>query len=749
MIGRAQPRIDAEAKVRGTTRFAADLPEPDLLHARLVLSHQAHARIASIDRSAALELPGVVAVLVAEDLPIASPGENRDSQPLARSEVVFAGQPVAMVVAESEAAAEDGVESVVVEYAPLDAVVELEEAMGEGAPLVRTRKEKAEGDDLGSAHTAVEGGEAASTEGLSENIVAANRYQEGDAGTALADSDAVVEARFRTSWVYQAYLEPQTATARVEPDGELVVSTSTQGAFYTRQLLAKTFDLAVGKIRVVPAPLGGSFGGKLMLVEPLVAGAALRLGRPVRLAMTRGEDFQAANPNPAGFIELRIGGRRTGELTGLDARIAYERGAFHDWGIDSIVALLVGGVYRWQAFDVRAYGVETNRVGFGAYRAPGAPPAAFALESLMDELAEALDLDPIELRVQNAVEEGDAMLDGKPWTRLGAVECLEQLRAHELWRGRGELPENEGVGLAIGVWPGASGQAGAACRFDDDGGVTVVTGSTDMSGTTSAFAVIAAEALGIPLERVRVVTADTDSAPRAPIAGGSKVTYTVGRAVEQAATAVRRRLLELASTELEADPADLEIVDGVVRPRGAPAQGVPLSDLAERVVDGEVEPVEASGRVAPTDLAPSVAGHLAHVRVDPETGEVAVLRWVVAQDVGRALNPALCEGQMRGGVAQAIGWALLEELRVDEAGQVVTGSFMDYAIPSASDVPEIETLIVEVPAPHGPFGAKGIGEASIVAGAAAVANAIAAATGIRMRVLPMTAPRIWAATRET
>jgi CO/xanthine dehydrogenase Mo-binding subunit len=265
-----------------------------------------------------------------------------------------------------------------------------------------------------------------------------------------------------------------------------------------------------------------------------------------------------------------------------------------------------------------------------------------------------------------------------------------------------------------------------------------------MSGTMSGFAVIAAEAFGVPVEQVRVVSGDTAASPRAPISGGSQVTYAVGRAVEEAARAAREQLLTIAAAELETDPADLEVVDGAVRPRGAPGQAVPLAELARRIAS-QYEPVEARGGAAPTTLAPAVAAHLAHVRVDPETGRISVLGWAIAQDVGRALNPALIEGQMRGAVAQAIGWSLLEELVVDADGQVLTASFMEYAVPGSMDVPEIDTLIVEVPAPHGPLGAKGVGEAPVVGGPAAVANAIAAATGVRLRELPMTPPRVWAA----
>jgi CO/xanthine dehydrogenase Mo-binding subunit len=746
-IGVRRPREDSEEKIRGAVRYAADTAAAGVLHARLVLAQDAHARIRAIETDEALGVPGVVAVLTAADLPIAAPEGTRAGEPLAREEILFAGQPVALVVADSEAAAEDGAALVIVDAESLPAVLDLENAMKVGSPRARFEAE-ADASDIGSAHASVgEAGEELPEDHaeLSENVVFCRRYRNGDARAALAAADAVVEGRFVTQWVHQAYLEPQAATARPEPDGSLVVETATQGAFSLRGSLARLFGLPVHAVRIVPTPLGGSFGGKLGIVEPLAVGAALALSRPVRVAFTRSEDFVATNPAPAGFIELRVGATTSGELTGVEARIAFERGAVHEWGVETVAAALIGGVYRWQAYDVSAYGVETNRVGFGAYRAPGAPPAAFALESLLDELAERLGVDPLDLRMANVASEGDLRADGNGWGILGTAECIERLRGHELWRRRAALPPGEGIGLAAGVWFGASDTAGASCRLDDDGGMTLVSAFSDMTGANTAFAAFVAETLGIPVEKVRIVAADTSVAPRAPLSGGSKAIASVGRAVLLAAEDARRQIFEIAAAELEADPDDLEITDGAVHPRGAPSQSVSLETLGNRVAAGECRPVSGTGRADYVPPSPSVTVHLAHVRVDPETGQVHVLGWAAAQDVGRALNPALCEGQLQGGIAQAIGWALYEELVVDEEGHVLNGAFTDYAIPGVGEVPLIDALLVEVPAPDGPFGAKGIGEAPVVAGPAAVANAIAAATGVRLRELPMTPERVWAA----
>jgi CO/xanthine dehydrogenase Mo-binding subunit len=747
-IGIPRPRTDSEPKVRGSTRYAGDLRVTGLLYGRPVLADDAHARLRGIDAGAARAVPGVVAVLTAADLPIAA-GSGRPAEPLARGEVRWSGQPVALVVAESEAAAADGAERVVVDAEPLPAVLDLEAAMAPGAPEAVVERE-AGGQDLGGAHAAGgDGGPDAPQEDLSGNVAGTQRIAGGDAEAALAGAAARAGGRFRTSWMYQGYLEPQTATAWLEPEGDLVISSSTQGAFATRDLVAELFGLTLERVRVRPAPLGGAFGGKLQVLEPLAAGAALALGRPVRVAFTRMEDMAAANPAPGELMDVEVGAAEAGELSAIRTRLVCDRGANTDWGLEALGALLAAGPYRWGVHALAGYGVLTNRVPFGAYRAPAAPPAAFALETLLDELAAALGADPIELRLRNLLRAGDTGLDGAPFPGFGGAECLERLRAHPLWQRRGELPDGEGVGVALGHWPGGLEPAAAACRLDSDGRLTIVTSAVDMSGTETGFAAIAAEAFGVAPERVRVVVGDTGSAPYAGVSGGSKITYTVGTAVLRAAAQARERLLAVASAELEIAPEDLELHDGEVRPIGAPARAIALDDLAGRVLSfgSRHAPIEGHAGLAQTTRAPGSAAHLSHVRVDRETGRVVVLGHVIAQDVGRALNPALVEGQMHGGVAQGLGWALFEGFVHDAEGQLRTGSLAEYAMPSAELVPPIETVIVEVPAPDGPFGAKGIGEPPVVGVPAAVANAIHAAAGVRLRELPMTPERVFEALR--
>jgi CO/xanthine dehydrogenase Mo-binding subunit len=747
-IGVRRRRIDGEPKVRGATRFNADLQVHGLLHARLVLAAEAHARITSIETDAAKALPGVVAVLTAADLPIPAGKGGRTGEPLAREEIVWSGQPVAIVVAESAAAATDGVDEVIVETEPLEPVVDLRAAMAPGAPRARQTDTAAASSDVGEAHAAAGGGdEEAPAEELSENVVGRSRMANGDVDAALANSAQTASGAWTTSWIHQGYMETQAVTVWLEPDGEVVVSTSTQGAFQVRRDVADLFGLPHDRVRVRATPLGGGFGGKVMVIEPVAVGATLALRRPVRLALTRSEDFAASNPAPGQLLELEAGATADGTLTGIRGRVICDRGMNEEFGIEGISGLLSTGPYRWQAHDIAAYGVLTNRVGSAAYRAPGAPPAAFAVETLLDALAERLGLDPLELRLRNALRPGDRGMDGNPMPAFGAYECLERIREHPLWARRANLPEDEGIGVAIGWWPGGLEPAAASCRLDHDGALTIVTAAVDMSGTETTFAAIAAETFGLPVEKVRVVAGDTAGTAFAGVSGGSKVTYTVGRAVQHAADQARERLLEIAAQELEIAPEDLEIVDGTIQPIGTPARALNIEELARKVLSfgSAYAPVEGYGSTAQTTRAPGSAVHVSHVRVDRETGVVTVLEHAIAQDVGKALNPSLVEGQMLGGTVQGLGWALHEQLAYDENGQLRSGTFAEYTMPSAELVPPVDLEIVEVPAPDGPFGAKGVGEPPVVAVAAAVANAIAHATGVRMRELPMTPERVWRA----
>jgi CO/xanthine dehydrogenase Mo-binding subunit len=743
-IGTARPRSDAPGKVSGEARYVSDVPVAGMLHGRLVLSPHAHARIIAIDREAALQAPGVHAVLIWEDLPVKA-GAGRAAEPLAREEVVFAGQPVALVLADSEAHAEDGIEQVFVDYEPLEAAIDVRAAIEPGAPPARIGEAHDES-DVEMHGGGGDSGTAAVDAPSSANVIDRKAFTHGEAAMALQGSAAVVRGSFRVPWIHQAYMEPQVAAAWVEPDGTLALFSSTQAVFWVREEMSRLFDLPVDKVKVTAGALGGGFGGKLRLIEPLVAGAALATGRPVRLAFTREEDFAAANPCPSLEFELALGADADGRFTALTGRILIDCGAFTDSAPAALAGTRIGGPYHIDAWNIETVAVRTNRFGAGAYRGPTATQSTFAIESLVDELAGRLGLDPIEMRLRNCPETGARRMDGIPWPPIGFRETLTALSESALWRGRDQLGEHEGIGLALGMFPGAKQGAGAICRMDSDGGLTVINGYVDMTGTNTGIATIAAEVFGTTVDMVRVVSQDTASAPHAGVSGGSMVTYCLGSAVAIAAQDAKDQTLAVVSQELEIDEADLEIVAGEVRPLGSPDLAVPLSQIASKVTGfGPYAPIEGHGSAVPPELAPSVAASAARVRVNPDTGEVAILEYVAAQDVGRAINPGLIEGQMRGGAAQSIGFALYEDLAHDSTGELVAGSFMTYAMPRTHLLPSIETIIVEVPSPYGPLGARGIGESAMSSGAAAVANAVAHATGHRFCNLPMTPERVWSA----
>jgi CO/xanthine dehydrogenase Mo-binding subunit len=752
-IGKSLPRLDGGEKVAGLTRYAGDVRVPGMLHARLVLSPHAHARIVRIEGKAAAALPGVVGVFGGRDLPLPHPDpSDRNRPPLAVDRAVFAGHPVAAVVAESPEIAEDAAGLVEVEYEELPAAIDPLEAMRPDAPRVREPgRGEGDGAELGM-HGATGGGQALK-EPTAPNVASTVHFSRGDVARGFSEADLVIERRYRTPMVHQGYLEPRAAVASVDALGQLTVWTSTQALFYTRSEVAEALELPEHRVRVIAMPLGGGFGGKFVLLEPLAAALAMAVRRPVSVVLTRTEEFFATTPAPPSIVELKTGIRRDGRLTALQARVIFDAGAYSGAAPVSIACLLLGGYYRIPHLDIRGYEVLTHKPGNGAYRAPGAVQATFAIESQMDETARALGIDPLELRLRNAVQEGDPMPNGQPWPRIGLRQCLEQLRERRGIRGgrAGDGRVRRGVGIAVGGWMGGIEPSSAVCRMNRDGSLSVIVGTVDMSGTNTALAQIAAEAFGMPVERVQVINADTEAAPYAGSSGGSKITYTVGAAVERAARDARRQLLAMAATHLEAAAEDLELVDQRIRVRGVPDRSVSVTELARASMQfgGKYEPVFGRGQSATIARSPAFAAHLAEVEVDVETGHVRVVSHVVAQDVGRALNPAAIEGQIQGAVAQGVGWALLERMVYDERGQLLSATLMDYALPAADQAPPVGTALVEVPSDAGPFGAKGVGEPPVVAAPAAIANAIAEATGRRFTELPITSEAIVQALART
>jgi len=750
-IGQSRPLIDGRAKVTGATRFTADMNLPGLLHARFVASLHAHANIRAIEASRAMAIPGVVAVLTSKDMPDIAPS-SRSRLLLARGRAIFVGQPVAMVLATSEAAAEDGAGQVVVDYEPLPAAMTIDEALAENAPLVWPEGVPS-GTGSGGAHGADSGG-GHKAEQKRNNIANQKAYKRGDVTAGFAEADIILERTFTTPMVHQSAVEPHSIMAEPNPiTGGVTVWASTQDQFGVRKEVARVLGLSESDVRVVGVAVGGGFGGKNGLYEPLVAAAAQAVDRPVRLTLTRMEEMAAANPAPPARLHLRLGAKREGTLTALSAEVHLDDGCY-SFDLAGFLASMVGSFYRVPNFDLRGTDVLTFKSSVGPYRAPGAPSVIFALDSMMDELAQKLSRDPIELRLQNAARSGDLMADDDPWPSIGMVAVLEALRQHPAWQTRDRVRVGgRGVGVAVGGWPGGTEPAAAACKLNRDGLIQIHVGSIDLNGTATGFTLMAAEAFGIAPEKVRVVVSDTDTAPYSGASAGSKVTYTTGAAVVMAAQEARRQVLAIAAEELEAAVEDLEIVDGAVQVRGVPGRAIKLSDIARKTMQfsGKYAPVYGQGRVAQTETAPAFSAQLAEVEVDGETGEVRLHKLIVVQDVGRAINPLAIRGQMMGGATQGIGWALYEQMVYDVNGQLLTGSWMDYAIPNIVQAPIVaETIIVEVPSENGPYGARGVGEAPVVPTAAAIANAIAdAAGGARLTDLPMTAPRVLAALRAS
>ena len=739
-IGRPVKRIEGLEKVTGATRYTEDLLLPGSLHARLVLSPHPHARIVRMDPDPARAVPGVVAVVTESDLP-----DGVSSDLLAGDETRYTGEPVAVVVAESAAAADDGAERLAqtVEYEVLPAVLDPHQAMRDDAPVVPHDDEE---DDEAAGHATVAAGTVA--EKTPKNVSAKYHFRRGDIAQGFADADVVVEHTYTTSRLHQSYLEPHASVGAVDPvTGAVTVYTATQGQFYVRTHVARSLGLSEQKVRVVPMTVGGGFGGKILLLEPLVGALALMLRRPVKLVLTRRDDFLLGNPGPECEIMLKTGVKRDGTLTALQARIIFDSGATSG-APASIAAILLGGYYRVPHLDIESFEVLTHKPPNGAYRAPGAPQGTFAIESQMNRMATLLGLDPVEFRLKNASGQGDPMPNGRPWAKIGLRQVLEALRDHPKWKDRERRP-GIGYGMAVGGWPGGVESATACIRANTDGTFQIVMGAVDITGTATTMALIASEVLGVPPDHISVLTADTDQAPYAGMSGGSKITYTVGSAVKAAAEDARRQILAIAAAEFEARPDDLEIVDGSVRVRGTPGKTLALAEIARKSMSfgARYAPVFGNGSIASPKASPAFAAHLAKVRVDAETGDVRLLDYVVIQDVGYAINPAAVDGQMRGGAVQGIGWGLLEGMVYSDDGTLLTSSFADYPIPRAADVPPMETVVVEVPSDFGPFGAKGVGEPPVIPGGAAIAGAVADATGVHITFLPVIPNRLLEAMR--
>jgi CO/xanthine dehydrogenase Mo-binding subunit len=731
VIGGGRRRLEGAEKATGATRFTADLELAGLLHVHLVLSHLPSALIRNVDVSAARSVDGVVDVITGADLPeLEIAGQD---MPLALGRVYYAGQPVAAVIADSETAAADAAALVEVDYEEQPVVGDTQGAMAAGAPLVI---QETQGPDEAQAgiHGASTADESAPVD-RPRNVTDVAHLTRGDVESALAQADVVIKGTYRAAAVHHGFMEPHVSMVRPEPDGGLTIWAPTQGPFAVRNDVAELVGIPPHKVRVIPMPVGGGFGGKVELLEPLLGLLSLRVKSPLRLVLSRSQEFLVGHPAPGASFDVELGARRDGTLVALRVRYQYDNGATAGWH-SGLTANFLGSTYQVPNFDIEGVEIATNKTPVDAYRAPGGPQAYLALEGAMDELALKLGVDPIELRLRNVSREGDPNAAGGHWPRIASVECLEEARRHPVYTA--PLGPNEAVGVALGSWGGARTPGAAGCRVEPDGTVSVLIGSPDISGTATGLAMIAAEAFGISPDQVRIEVGDTSTAPHGPTSSGSQVTYSLGGAVYEAALEARRQLLEVATEELEAAPEDLDIIDGHVAVKGAPNRSVEITELVRLSTEfmGRHKPVHAIGRSAVQAASPAFTVHIARVRADPETGAYQLIGYAAIQDVGRAINPPEIEGQIHGGAAQSLGRALGEELAYEE-GQLRSGSFLDYELPAADQLPEIDVRLVEVPSVVGPMGAKGVGEPPAIPGTAALSNAVSRAFGVRVRSVPI------------
>jgi CO/xanthine dehydrogenase Mo-binding subunit len=737
VIGTRPIRPDGVEKVTGRARYGADIRLPGMLYGGVLRSPHAHARIRSIDTRRAEALPGVKAVVTAADLPdpadtIGDPGaadvdlRYQRGNLLAREKVLYQGHAVAAVAAASAQVAEAALALIDVTYEALPPVLDVREAMRDDAPILL---EDLRTDELGQAR------------GGPTNVASHIQHQRGNLEQGFRDAAVIVEREFDTATVHQGYIEPHTATALYQSDGHLTIWCSTQGAFGVRGQVGAVLRLPVSRIKVIPLEIGGGFGGKLSIyLEPLAALLSKKSGfRPVKMTMSRGEVFAATGPTAASHIRVKIGADRAGRITAAQAELAYAAGAFPGSPVGSGAGVIFAP-YRIPNVQIDGYDVLVNRPKSAAYRAPGATNAAFAAETAIDELCERLGMDPLEFRLLNGAREGDRRPDGPVYPRIGFLETVAAARntAHY---STPLVGPNRGRGVAAGFWFNWGGRSSVAASVNPDGTVSLVEGSVDIGGSRAAIAMQLAETLGIPVEDIRPEVVDTDAVGYNDMTGGSRTTFATGWAAYEVGQRIKQQLIARAAQLWEVRPEAVRFQDGIF---SSGDQRLSFKELAARL-DEAGDQIVASATVHPRGEGAGFGVHIVDVEVDRETGKVEILRYTAVQDAGTAIHPSYVEGQIQGGAAQGVGWALYEGYDYDAAGQLRNANFLDYHMPTCLDLPPIEAVIVEVPNPGHPYGVRGVGEVPIIPPPAALANAIARAIGVRMGVLPMTPARILAA----
>lgn len=736
VIGTRPIRHDGADKVTGRAQYGADVKVPGMIWGYVLRSPLPHAKIKSIDISAAEAYPGVHAVIVGDDFPhpgdrIADLGEGSvnlrhlGSNVLAREKVLYQGHPVAAVAADSIHIAEEAAKLIRVEYEALPPVMDVLESMKPEAPVLN--------DDVRT----VEFGEVVGKQ--PSNITKRFLHQQGDPDAAFETCAHVIEREFRTATVHQGYIEPHTATALWHGDGRLTIWTSTQGAFTVRSQVSELLQIPLTWIRVVPMEIGGGFGGKISVYEqPIAALLSKKSGRPVQVTMNRTEVFQSTGPTPGSWIRVKMGIDSNGRIQAADATLAYEAGAYPGSPVNP-GCLCIFACYDIPNVRVEGFDVCVNKPRTNAYRAPGSTNAAFAAEAVVDELCDVAGHDRLDFRIANAAKEGTRRVDGVVYPRIGLVECLEAIKASQHYNSPLEGP-HRGRGVASGYWFNAGLKSSVTVNVNTDGKVNLVEGSTDIGGTRTSLAMQLAETLGIRAEDVQPTVVDTDSVGYTDVTGGSRVTLATGMAVHEAGIRIRELMSARAARIWNCDSLDVRYDDHAVL-HGPGGQTITFQDLARKIISTG-ESITASASISAPASSNAFGVHCVDVEVDPDTGKVTVLRYTAAQDAGVAIHPSYVEGQMQGGVAQGIGWALNEEYFYDPTGLLRNANYLDYRMPTSFDLPRIETIIVEVPNPDHPYGVRGVGEVPICPPPAALHAALNRAVGVRMTRLPMSPPRV-------
>ena len=744
VVGTRPIRHDGVDKVIGAAKYGADIQLSGMLHGKVLRSPYAHARIKSIDTSEAEALTGVTAVVTSKDFPIIADemidlAETQGNARLmaehvmAADKALYKGHAVAAVSATSPHIAEQALALIEIDYEVLKPVLSLQEAMKDDAPLLHgnlTTYFKLErfgrGDDTGAK----------------SNIASHIQHKLGDVEKGFKEADVIVEREFTTQTVHQGYIEPHASTATWAGDGRLTVWTCTQGSFAIRSSCAAILDIPESAIRVIPTEIGGGFGAKITTyLEPVAAVLSKKSGRPVQVVMSRKDVFEGTGPTSASTMRTKIGATKDGKITAAQVWMAFEAGAYPGSPIGG-GTLCATGPYNIANLLVDGYDVVVNKQKVQAYRAPGQPQGAFAVEPVIDELAEKLGMDPLEFRLKNAVKEGDRMPNGVPHPHFGVMEMEEAMKAHDHYQTPLTGP-NQGRGVAVGYrWQG--GQASSATiTVNNNGTINLVTGSVDIGGSRTAVAMQAAEILGISAEDVSPTVVDTDTIGWTGVTGGSRTAFDTGLAAIQAAQETIRLMKARAALLWEIDEEEV-IFDGGIFRCTSTEDNISFKDLSARLMQTG-GPVTCSVSAASPGSGPIIAGNLVDVEVDPETGKVDILRYTAFMDVGTAVHPAYVEGQIQGGTVQGIGWALNESYFYDEEGVMLNSSFLDYRMPTSLDVPMIDTVMIEVPNPKHPFGIRGVGEAPIIPPLPALAIAVSNAIGVKMSDLPLTPDVILAA----